>query len=143
MKARAHFGRHSSASGVGQAMTEFLAIATALFIVMFALMNLGSAVYAYNTVSNATREAVRYAIVHSPTSADPATTAEIQQVAINYAIDLNLTQSDVLVSWPPDPFIAKKNDAQVQISYPYRLDIPFLKPVVLTLTSTSRMLVSQ
>jgi TadE-like protein len=143
MKTRTHFRRRSSASGAGQTMVEFAAIATALFLLMFGLMMLGSAVYSYNTVSNAAREAVRYAIVHSPTSAVPASTDQIQQIAINYAAGLNLTDSDIAVSWPADPYIAKKNDAQVQISYPYTIKIPFLKPVVVNLTSTSRMLVSQ
>ena len=131
------------ANGTGQTMVEFTAIATALFLIMFGLMFLGFAVYSYNTLSNAAREAVRYAVVHSPTSSAPATTSQIQQVAINYATALNLEQNEIAVSWPPDPNIARKNDAQVQISHLCKMNIPFLGPVALNLTSTSRMLVSQ
>jgi Flp pilus assembly protein TadG len=124
-------------------MAEFAAVATGLFLLMFGLMSLGSAVYAYNTVSNATREAVRYAIVHSPTSPDPASTSEIQQVAIDYAVGLPLTADDITVTWPSDSANSKKTDAQVQVSYPYQISIPFMSPITVTLTSTSRMLVSQ
>jgi Flp pilus assembly protein TadG len=118
-------------------------IAVAFLSLVFGLMFLGSAVYCYNTVSEAAREAVRYAIVHSPSSAAPATTSQIQQVAINYASGLDSTQLTIAVSWPADKNIPKKNDAQVQVSYPYKLKIPFVGPVTLNLTSTSRMLVSQ
>lgn len=130
-------------SNSGQTMTEFCGVATVLFLLMFGLMDLGSAVYSYNTVSNATREAVRYAIVHSPTSANPASTSEIRQVAINYAVGLGLTDGDISVSWPTDPYDTKKSDAEVQITYPYEIKIPFLSTVSVNLTSTSRMMVSQ
>ncbi len=118
-------------------------IATVLFLLTFGIMTLGSAVYSYNTISNAAREAVRYAVVHSSSSANPATTDQIQQVALNYAVGLNLKESDVKVTWPADPNQGMRSDAQVQISYTYNLKIPFMSRVALGLTSTSRMLVSQ
>lgn len=124
-------------------MTEFCGVAVVLFLLMFGLMSLGSAVYSYNTISNATREAVRYAIVHSPTGPNPASTSDIQQVAINYAVGLGLTDNDVSVSWPTDAYDNKKLDAEIQISYPYKIKIPFVSTVSVNLTSTSRMMVSQ
>jgi len=36
-----------------------------------------------------------------------------------------------------------KKDAQVVVTYNYPLSIPFITPVTLSLTSTSKMLVSQ
>jgi Flp pilus assembly protein TadG len=143
MKPKSYLRSPFKADCSGQTMVEFSAVATVLFLLMFALMSLGTAVYSYNTVSSATREAVRYAIVHSPTSQDPATDSQIQQVAIDYAVGLGLKDGDVVVSWPTDPINTKKTDAQVQISYPYQVKIPFLKPVSVNLTSTSRMMVSQ
>jgi Flp pilus assembly protein TadG len=139
----AHMGNRLRGSGAGQAMVEFAGAATTLFLLMFGLMTLGSAVYSYNTMSNAAREAVRYASIHSPTSAVPATTSQIQQVALNYAVGLGLKSSDIVVTWPTDPNIIKKSDAQVSISYTYNLKIPFMKKAALSLSSTSRMLVSQ
>lgn len=124
-------------------MAEFAWSATAFLLLMFGLMQMGLAVYNYNTACAAAREAVRYAIVHSPTSPNPATTSQIQQVAINYAPALNLTSSDISVSWPADPNLPSLKDARVAISYNYQLEIPFLSTVTLTLTSSSQMLVSQ
>lgn len=128
----------------GQTMVEFALSAMLLLLLLFGIMEMGLAVYNYNTVSSAAREAVRYAIVHSPTSASPATTSQIQQLTINYAPALNLTPADISVSWPTDPHILpSQDDAQVTISYTYQFQIPFLSPVALKLTTTSQMLVSQ
>ncbi len=133
----------------GDFLIEFAAVATALFVTIFGLMFIGDAVYRYNTLSNAAREAVRYAVVHSPTSVNPASADQIKRVAVNYASGVPITTSNVTVSWPSDPNIkniSNKNvayDAQVQITYSYTLKVPFLKSAPLTLTTTSRMLVSQ
>ncbi len=143
MKKIAHSRKRLGASSAGQTATEFAMIASVLFLLMFGVMTLGSAVYSYNTMSNAAREAVRYAAIHSSTSAVPATTDQIQQVAMNYAPGLNLDESNIHVSWPADPNIGMKPDAQVQISYTYNIKVPFMSPVALALSNTSRMLVSQ
>jgi Flp pilus assembly protein TadG len=127
----------------GQSLAEFAIVATLLFLITFAIIELSLAVYQYNTVCSAARDAVRYAIVHSPTSANPATTSQIQQVAINAALNVNLTASNITVSWPADANLPTKQDAEVQISYQYKLQVPFVPTTTLTLTSASRMLVSQ
>jgi Flp pilus assembly protein TadG len=131
-----------SGSG-GQTAAEFGLVATALFLLMFGMMSLGSAVYDYNTLSSAAREAVRYATIHSPTSANPATDDQIKQVAIDYAQGIDIDKSNVSVNWPTDPNITIMKDAQVTVAYKYNLNIPFMSPVALNLSSTSRMLVSQ
>ena len=127
----------------GQALAEFAMVATVFFMLIFAIMETCLAVYNYNMISSAAIQATRYAIVHSPTSANPATTSQIQQVAINAAPALALSSSNITVSWPTDPNLPSKQDAQIQISYNYKLKIPFLSPITLTLTGTSQMLVSQ
>jgi Flp pilus assembly protein TadG len=129
--------------GSGQTTIEFALTATVLFMMFFGIILLSWDVYQYNMVSSAAREAVRYAIVHSPTGPNPATTAQIQQVAINYAPALKLTTSDVAVSFPADVNLPSKTDAEVAITYPYKFQIPFLPAISVTLTSTSHMLVSQ
>jgi Flp pilus assembly protein TadG len=127
----------------GQTGVEFALVAAVFLLLLFTAIQIGLAVYKYNTVCEAARESVRYAIVHSPTSANPATTAQIQQVAINAAPAVKLTTSNVTVSWPADANLPSLKDAQVKISYNYSFRIPFMSPATLTLTSTSRMLVSQ
>jgi Flp pilus assembly protein TadG len=127
----------------GQALPEFAQVATVFFLIVFAIMEMGVVVYRYTTISMAAREATRYASVHSTTSQNPATIAQIQAVATNFAPFL--TAADVVVSFPADttPHISDQNDALVTITYNYTQQIPFMSPITLTLTSSSQMLVSQ
>ena len=127
----------------GQTTLEFAMVGSVLLLIMFAVMQMGTLLFTYNTIADAARESARYAIVHSPTSAHPAATSQIQQVAIDAAGGLNLTTSNVAVSWPPDPNLPSQTDALIQISYGYSLQIPFMSSVTLTLTSSSQMVVSQ
>ena len=127
----------------GQALAEFTIAATVFILLLFGVMELALGVYYYNTVSSAAREAVRYAIVHSPTSANPATNAQIQAVATNYAVNMNPANLSVSVNWPADANLPSQSDAQVQVSYNYQLRVPFLSPITMTVSSTSQMLVSQ
>jgi Flp pilus assembly protein TadG len=127
----------------GQTMVEFAMVASVFLLLMFGVMQMALTVYNYNIVCSAAREAVRYAMVHSPNSSNPATSAQIQQVAINSAVSLNSSNLSISVSWPADANLPLQKDAQVKVSYVYQLQIPFMTPVSLTLASTSQMLVSQ
>jgi len=137
----AWFGKRTSPRA--QTITEFSMVVTVFLLLVFGIAELGIAVFNYNSLCSAAREAVRYAIVHSPTGPNPATTSEIQQVAIDHAPALNLTSSDITVSWPADPRLSSQKDAQIAIAYTYKLQIPFLPAVSLQLSSSSQMLVSQ
>ena len=127
----------------GQTFAEFALTAVVFLLLMFAVMEMAMAVFAYTTICEAAREAARYAIAHSSTSANPATNAQIQQLAINAAPSLGLTATNVSVSWPADSNLPSKNDVQITISYPYTLRIPLISPITLTLAATSQSLVSQ
>ena len=121
----------------GQGIVEF-GLAASFFILFLAgLMQAGYGVYCYNTMTNAAREAARYAALRGPNSPSPATTAQIQNVAIASAVGVPLTTTNITVSWPNDPNDSSQKDAQVFISYNYSM---FGN---LTLTAFSRMLVSQ
>lgn len=128
----------------GQAMAEFAMTASVFLLLLFAIMEMAIAVNAYNDVSTAAREAARYAVVHSPTSANSPSAApytDIQQQAVNYAPFLST--SDVTVSFPADGQIPAQKDALIQITHTYALNIPFTSSINLQLSSSSRMLVSQ
>jgi len=118
-------------------------VAGVCFMLLFAVMQMSSAVYSYHMVSTAAREGVRYAIVHSPTSANPSTMDQIEQVAKSYASGLDQSQLTVTATFPADPRLVTQKDAQVVVTYNYPLNIPFISPVTLSLSSTSKMLVSQ
>jgi Flp pilus assembly protein TadG len=137
----AWFGRRQYQAG--QTTAEFAVSATVFVILVFALMQLSWTVYNFNTMCSAAREAVRYAIVHSPTGPNQATTAQVQQVAINYAPALNLVASDINVTWPTDANYSPTKDARISISHRFTFPIPFLPSINVTLTTTSQMLVSQ
>ena len=130
----------------GAGMVEFAMGATVFLMLMFTIIELGMVVYSYNTISHAARECVRYAIVHSPTGPNPATTSQIKNTTVTYA-DLpapnQLVPGDVTVSWPADPNLPSSGDAQCTIALNYSLRIPFLPSKTLPLTATARMLVSQ
>ena len=48
----------------GQAVVEFALVAIIFFIVVFGTMDVGRAVWNYNTLAQATREGARFAVVH-------------------------------------------------------------------------------
>ncbi len=125
----------------GQAMPEFALVASFFFLLLFGIIEMGIVVYRYNTVSAAAREAARYAMVHNPTSLNPASTDQIAAVAISYAPFLSA--AEVTVTFPADPTDHTQKDALVSISHNYTQQIPFMSAVPLTLTSNSQMLVSQ
>ncbi len=87
----------------GDTMVEFALGTTIFFMLMFAIIEMAMVVYSYNSISHAARECVRYAIVHSPTGPNPATTSQIQNVTVSYAAlpaPNQLTASEVVVTWP-------------------------------------------
>jgi Flp pilus assembly protein TadG len=138
---RRFISRSVASRSAGQAMAEFAVTASVFLLLLFGIMEMALAVNAYNNVSTAAREAARYAVVHSPTSAVPESDDNIAAVAVNYAPFLSA--SDVTVSFPADAQIATQKDALVQITHTYPLNIPFMSAVNLQLSASSRMLVSQ
>ncbi|MCH8025660.1 MAG: pilus assembly protein [Chloroflexi bacterium] len=56
----------------GQALVEFAFVGIIFFILVFGMIDVGRAVWNYNTLAEATREGTRYAIVHGGNSLDPS-----------------------------------------------------------------------
>ncbi|MGE5292510.1 MAG: TadE/TadG family type IV pilus assembly protein [Micromonosporaceae bacterium] len=79
----------------GQALVEFALVLPVFILLLVGLFDLGRAVYAFNTISNASREAVRVAIV------DQDCTFIVNQ-AVQRAVSLGINASDVSVYvWDP------------------------------------------
>ena len=79
----------------GQAIVEVALILPIFILILVGLFDVGRAVYAFNTISNASREAVRVAIVDQDC-------AYIQDQAAQRAVSLGITPSDVVVYvWDP------------------------------------------
>jgi Flp pilus assembly protein TadG len=89
----------------GQSLVEFALASIVFFIMVFGLIDVGRAVWNYNTLSQATREGARYAIVHGSRSADPATADDPQDIVDQvekFAGGLNLDDLTVTATWPDD-----------------------------------------
>jgi Flp pilus assembly protein TadG len=125
-------------------MVEFGLVAGLFFLLVFGIIEMAIVIYQYTTISMAAREAVRYAVAHSPTSENPAGSGSnptVASVAINEATFLSA--GDVTVTYPADAALPTQKDAQVTITHTYSQYIPGMSPLTFTLTSSSQMLVSQ
>lgn len=76
----------------GQTLVEFALILPIFLLVLMGIFDFGRAVYYYNTLSNAAREAVRVAIVDQNTTA-------ITDTAVSHAASVGVTSSDVTVEF--------------------------------------------
>lgn len=77
----------------GQALVEFALIIPIFLLVMLGLFDMGRAVFHFSTISNATREAVRFGIVDQ-------NTAKIRQTAVDSATGIiRLTTGEVTVTY--------------------------------------------
>lgn len=88
----------------GQTLVEFCICAVVLLMLVFGVVDLGRGVFAYNTISSAAREGVRYAVVHGASSAHPvgptANDAGLAAVVAGFAVGIQNTNLVVLSSWP-------------------------------------------
>lgn len=89
---------HPSHDARGQAMVEFALVIPIFLLMIFGILDLGRAVYAYSTLNNAAREGARVALVDQ-------TLSHIQTIASGHAVGLGIAATDVTVDWrdPDDP----------------------------------------
>lgn len=72
----------------GQTLVEFAMVFPIIFVVLIATLDLGRAVFVYNTLAQSARQAARLAIVNQ-------TVSDVQDAAINFAPTLGLTAANV------------------------------------------------
>ena len=151
----------------GATLVEFAAACAVLLLGLIGLIEIAWALYAYNYVSHAAREATRYAVVRGSTSCTNtpnlpncnATAAQLKayvQAKVYGGIDPNILT--VTTTWltaspvkPPEtwtactssPCNAPGNLAQVTVTYPFSLAVPFWAAPVINISSTSQMVISQ
>jgi len=90
-----HLIRRSGDQARGQALVEFALIIPVFILVLVGLFDLGRGVYAFNAVSNASREGVRIAIVDQDCTF-------IANQAVQRAVSLGITPSNVdIYVWDP------------------------------------------
>ena len=125
----------------GQGLVEF-ALALPIFIViLFGLFDLGRAVYGFNTISNASREAARVAIVNQ-------TAADVEGEAIKQAVALGTTPADLTIVYgDPDGTgtcsapIGLGCLASVTVRYEFIAATPVIGQIIgpFTMTATTEM----
>ena len=110
----------------GTSAVEFALIAPVLFLIIIGILDLGRAVNAYVTVSNAAREGTHYAALH-PTAAPSAIASAVRQrVAPLDPSAVTVTSSyydgATFTAWPasPTPNASPTHTAvRVSVTYPW------------------------
>jgi hypothetical protein len=151
---RRHASRPSRSRG--QALTEFALVAPLFFLLLFAIIEGGRFILYYETLSNATREGARYAIVHGSNSScpsgpmppgmnppgcyDPAGAKVVQRVK-DTAFGLLGTGVSVTPTWSG---LGNGRDADVNVAatYTYRTLVPILPLPPITVNAESTLVIN-
>ena len=123
----------------GQTGVEFAASALVMLTLVFGIFASSMMIYAYNFVSDAARDAVRYAIVNGSESMSPATADDIQKYVLNLANGLNQGNLNVSTTWTPNNNPGSL--VAVQVTYKFEPLFP-LSSTTVPLTSSSQMVIS-
>jgi Flp pilus assembly protein TadG len=124
----------------GSTLVEGALCFTVFLMIIFGTIDFGRMVFAYNFVSYSAREATRYALAHGakyPVTADNLTT-----FVKNEAIGLDPSAITVTPTWS-DTSHTPGTSVQVQVQYAFQPIAPYMPTGLLTLSSTSKMLISQ
>lgn len=153
----------------GSSLIELALVSAILFAVLFGVIQFAYAFYAYNFVSEVTREAARYAIVRGSTSCTNtpnlskcnASPADIQSYVQGLGYPgLSSSNLTVTTTWcaasvnPTSGSMtwsscsagtskAPGNAVNVAVTYAFPLNIPFWKKQTVNLSSTAQMVVAQ
>ena len=114
----------------GQTLAEFAIILPVLLLILFAIVDLGRAVYAYSVVANCAREGARFGQISTHTSAG------IIAAVKNAAVGLNTEDMTIGVSQPTADTI------RVDVIYLFHPITPFIDAILhgnLALQSASTM----
>jgi len=146
----------------GQGLVEFALVLPVLLLVLFGVIDLGRAVYAYSTITNAARTGSRVAIVDQDTSTTCTNVpVPAKCAAANQAVALGITPSNVTITFcttdkdcVTDPSqvctTVKIIDCEAVVTVPYTftlitpvLSAIFPDPPGLLLSSTTKMAVER
>lgn len=121
----------------GQSLVEFALILPIFVLLLVGIFDFGRAVYAYNTISNASREAVRIGIVDQ-------NVVRLQAEAVKAAVSLGAVSGDVDVAFlTPDLLGACATPVdlgcvvEITVHYQYNAATPIISNLVGTIDMTS------
>lgn len=151
---------HRRRGAGGQSLVEFALIFPIIVLLVVGFVEVGRAVFAYNTIANAARQGARVAIVNqleSVTECDATRPVEdpfephwsIRGCVIAAASTLGITTANITVGYNPPPATTLSCAstlhvgciASVTVRYDYVVSTPFLSTVIgsFTMTQTSQM----
>lgn len=154
-------GRHHSLSCLGrsrgQSLVEFALVAPLFFLLLLAVIEGGRFIAYYETLSNATREGARYAIVHGSNSSCPSgpmppginppagcydlAGANVVQRVRDTAFGLLGTDVVVTPVWGPLGN-GREADVNVTATYTYETLVPLLPLPPMTITAESTLVIN-
>jgi Flp pilus assembly protein TadG len=150
--------RRTLRAEAGSSIVEFALASIILFALVFGVMAICFALYSYNVVSEAAREATRYAIVRG-SACKTLSNCNIDQTGLQTYIrgiafpgisPLSLTvaasattPAGTTCTGTLTPCNVPGNPVQVTVTYTFPLGIPFMPSRTLTMSSTSQMIISQ
>ncbi|HVB82768.1 MAG TPA: TadE/TadG family type IV pilus assembly protein [Candidatus Binataceae bacterium] len=139
LRARMNLARRSRRWACGQTYVEFMMLVLPTLLLVFGIISLAMTIYTYSFLSDAARDAVRYAIVHGSKSASPADSDDIQTYVRDEAQGLKASAISVSTTWNPNN--NPGSTVNVQVSYSFHPLYPFAN-VTLPLSSSSQMVIS-
>ena len=134
--------RHLHGRDRGQALVEFALVIPVFIFLVMGIFDLGRAVYANSTISNAAREGARIAIVDQ-TCAHITSEATRQSVAlanVTVTADFRDPAGAVLATCPTTAARAIGDVAVVRVNYTFTAATPFLSAILgnINLSATSK-----
>lgn len=125
-------------------MVEFALVFPIFILIVMGVVDLGRAVWQYNTLSNAAREGARYGIVLKNPDGTARTDAQITDVVKEKAVGVDITGGGSVVIAFPDGRTAEK-PIKVTVTYQYQPVAPLISAVIpggaINLSATSQMIV--
>lgn len=132
---------HNARKQRGSAAMELPLVLLLFLSMIYAVLEFGRAVSAYNIIAGATREGTRYAMSHGDSSPSPASGDAIKNVVKRWAIGLDRNHINVSVSWPDGN--SRGDTVRVQTSYQLSPMTAFILRSPINIYSRSEMLISQ
>lgn len=121
----------------GQTLVEFALILPLFILVLMGIFDLGRAVYAFNTITNASREGVRLAVVDQNVNGIKAEAAE-KSVSLGVSpgdVQVEFRTADLVASCPTP--IGLDCVAVVTVNYRYTAATPVIGNIVGTINMTA------
>jgi Flp pilus assembly protein TadG len=126
----------------GQALVEFALVIPVFIFLVMGIFDLGRAVYANSTISNAAREGARIAIVDQTCShiTSEATRQSVALANVTVTADFRTPAGAVLATCPTTAARAIGDIATVRVNYAFTAATPFISNLLgtLNLSATSK-----